>query len=231
MTINYSEQLHNVLLYSTQEAERLGNNYVGPEHLLLGLLRNGAGKAIDILNHSHVNLSRVKQAIESQIRTDNEPTGEEIPLLKTTERIKKIMELETRSLSSDTADTEHLLLAILKEKNNLAVDVLTAEHITYEDAKNFVESPDNLPSMGSGFQEEDDDDEDLRKKQKPSAGAAPKQSDTPALDTFGVDITKAAQENRLDPIVGREREIERLAQILSRRKKNNPVLIGEPVVS
>lgn len=230
MTINYSEQLHNVLLYSTQEAERLGNNYVGPEHLLLGLLRNGAGKAIDILNHSHVNLSRVKQAIESQIRTDNEPTGEEIPLLKTTERIKKIMELETRSLSSDTADTEHLLLAILKEKNNLAVDVLTAEHITYEDAKNFVESPDNLPSMGSGFQEEDDDDEDLRKKQKPSAGAAPKQSDTPALDTFGVDITKAAQENRLDPIVGREREIERLAQILSRRKKNNPVLIGDPGV-
>ena len=229
MTINYSEQLHNVLLYSAQEAERLGNNYVGPEHLLLGLLRNGTGKAIDILNHSHVNLVRVKQSIESQIRTDHEPTGEEIPLLKSTERIKKIMELETRAFSSDIADTEHLLLAILKEKNNLAVDVLNAEHITYQEAKTFIESPADLPSMSS-FQDDEDEDEDPRRKQKASATSAPKQSDTPALDSFGTDITKAAQENRLDPIVGREKEIERLAQILSRRKKNNPVLIGDPGV-
>ena len=104
MTINYSEQLHKVLTYSTQEAERLGNNYVGPEHLLLGLLRNGSGKAIEILNHSNVNLLRVKQSIESQIRTDIEPSGQEIPLLKSTERIKKIMELETRSLASELAE-------------------------------------------------------------------------------------------------------------------------------
>ncbi|MCE5332236.1 MAG: ATP-dependent Clp protease ATP-binding subunit [Bacteroidales bacterium] len=230
MTINYSEQLHNVLLYSTQEAERLGNNYVGPEHLLLGLLRNGTGKAIEILNQSHVNLPKIKQIIESQIRTDKEPTGEEIPVLKSTERIKKIMELETRSLSAETADTEHLLLAILKEKNNLAVETLSAEHLTYEQAKAFVEEPKDLPMLGSSFQDEDDEDDDPRRKQKSHAQQSAKQSDTPALDTFGVDITKAAQENRLDPIVGRVKEIERLAQILSRRKKNNPVLIGDPGV-
>ncbi len=230
MTVNYSEQLHNVLMYSSQEAERLGNNYVGPEHLLLGIIRNGQGKAIDILNNSHVNLFKIKQAIESQIRTDMEPTGEEIPNLKSTERIKKIMELESRSLSADTADTEHLLLAILKEKNNLAGDILTDEHITYEDAKSYIEAPEDTPQMGSNFQDEDDDEDDPRQKQKSGSSAGSKQSDTPALDTFGTDITKAARENRLDPIVGRNREIERLAQILSRRKKNNPVLIGDPGV-
>ena len=228
MSVNYSEQLHNVLLYSSQEAERLGNNYVGPEHLLLGILRNGQGKAIDVMNGAHVNLLKVKQSIESQIRTDLEPTGADIPLLKSTERIKKIMELETRSLSAETADTEHLLLAILKEKNNLAVDVLTAENLSYDQVKNMIEEPKDI-RMSSGFQDEDDDDE-LRRPKKGGAAAGAKQSDTPALDTFGTDITKAALENRLDPIVGREKEIERLAQILSRRKKNNPVLIGDPGV-
>ncbi len=230
MTVNYSEQLHNVLLYSSQEAERLGNNYVGPEHLLLGILRTESSKAIDILNGSHVNLAKIKQTIESQIRTDSEPSGEEIPNLKSTEKIKKIMELETRSMSAEMADTEHLLLAILKEKNNLASDVLMAEHLTYDQVKAYIEEPNDV-SMGSSFQDDDDEDEDPRHKKK--AQVTPpgsKQSDTPALDTFGTDITKAAQENRLDPIVGRNREIERLAQILSRRKKNNPVLIGDPGV-
>ena len=230
MTVNYSEQLHNVLLYSTQEAERLGNNYVGPEHLLLGLIRNGKGKAIDILNVAHINVLKIKQTIESQIRTDMEPTGEDIPNLKSTERIKKIMELESRSLSAETADTEHLLLAILKEKNNLAGDILMAEQLTYEDAKSYIEAPKDVPMMGSNFQDEDDDEDDPRHKQKSNPSSGAKQSDTPALDTFGTDITKAALENRLDPIVGRSREIERLAQILSRRKKNNPVLIGDPGV-
>src|ERR1035437_5746585 len=228
MTVNYSEQLHNVLLYSSQEAERLGNNYVGPEHLLLGILRNGSGKAIDILNGTHVSLSKIKQSIESQIRTDLEPSGQEIPTLKSTEKIKKIMELETRSMSAETADTEHLLLAILKEKNNLAGDILSAEHLTYDQANAFIEKPEII--MGSSFSDEDDDEDDPRKKKANASSAGAKQSDTPALDTFGTDITKAALENRLDPIVGRNNEIERLAQILSRRKKNNPVLIGDPGV-
>jgi ATP-dependent Clp protease ATP-binding subunit ClpC len=230
MLVNYTEQLHNVLVFSTQEAERLGNNYVGPEHLLLGLLRNGTGKAIDILNQLHINMQRVKQSIESQIRTDAEPTGNEIPLLKSTERIKKLMELESKSMSSEMADTEHLLLAILKDKNNLATDVLTDENITYEKAKALMDIPQDTPLMGQNFQDDDEEDDDPRGKQKNRGAGTPKQSDTPALDTFGTDITKAAMENRLDPIVGREREIERLAQILSRRKKNNPVLIGDPGV-
>jgi len=229
MTVNYSEQLHNVLLYSSQEAERLGNNYVGPEHLLLGILRNGIGKAIDILNVSHINILKIKQTIESQIRTDIEPTGADIPNLKSTERIKKIMELETRSMSVEIADTEHLLLAILKEKNNMAGNILIAEHLTYDQVKALIEEPKDV-RMSSNFQDEDDDDEDPRHKKKSNPSSGTKQSDTPALDTFGTDITKAAQENRLDPIVGRNKEIERLAQILSRRKKNNPVLIGDPGV-
>lgn len=231
MTVNYSEQLHNVLQYSTQEAERLGNNYVGPEHLLLGLLRNGQGKAIEILQNLRINLPKIKQTIESQIRTEKEPGGEKIPVLKSTERIKKIMELESRMFDTDVADTEHLLLAILKEKNNLAVDVLNAEDLTYDQVKSYLESPKpDGTVMGAGFHDEDDEDDDPRSQQKTPPAGGQKHSDTPALDTFGADITKAAIENRLDPIVGREREIERLAQILSRRKKNNPVLIGDPGV-
>ena len=233
MTINYSEQLQDVLLYSTQEAERLGNNYVGPEHLLLAILRNGTGKAIDILNYSQVNTQKVKQAIESRIRTDREPTGDAIPVLKSTDRIKKLMELETRSLLSDTADTEHLLLAILKEKNNLAVDVLATENMSYEQVKAHLRGTSVEPQVSANFMEDEDEDEDMSvhsRQRQTVSGNSQKQSDTPALDSFGTDMTKAALENRLDPVVGREKEIERLAQILSRRKKNNPVLIGDPGV-
>ncbi len=230
MTINYTEQLHNVLQYSTQEAERLGNDYVGPEHLLLGLLRNGKGKAIDVLLKLQVNLARVKQNIESKIRTDKEPTGEELPVLKSAERIKRIMELETRLLSSEMADTEHLLLALTKEKDNLAVDALTEEHVNYDQIKDELKKPDSLPPITSSSFQDDEEDEESRSKPKGSTSGAGKTSETPALDTFGVDITKAASEDKLDPIVGREKEIERLAQILSRRKKNNPVLIGDPGV-
>ncbi|HOL00171.1 MAG TPA: ATP-dependent Clp protease ATP-binding subunit [Paludibacteraceae bacterium] len=228
MIVNYSEQLHNVFQYSVQEAERLGNNYLGPEHLLLGILRNGKGKAIDILNYSQINVSKIKQTIENQIRTDKEPDGEKIPVLKSTERIKKMMELEAKSLSVETADTEHLLLAILKEKDNLAGEILNEENLTYEIAKSYIEHSTDF-QLNSSFQDDDDEEETFHSQQKNISGSS-KQSDTPALDTFGTDITKAAMENRLDPVVGRETEIERLAQILSRRKKNNPVLIGDPGV-
>lgn len=228
MIVNYSEQLHNVFQYSVQEAERLGNNYLGPEHLLLGILRNGKGKAIDILNYSQINVSKIKQTIENQIRTDKEPDGEKIPVLKSTERIKKMMELEAKSLSAETADTEHLLLAILKEKDNLAGEILNEENLTYEIAKSYIEHSTDF-QLNSSFQDDDDEEETFHSQQKNISGSS-KQSDTPALDTFGTDITKAAMENRLDPVVGRETEIERLAQILSRRKKNNPVLIGDPGV-
>ncbi len=230
MTSNYSEQLQNILIYSTQEAERLGNNYVGPEHLLLGILRNGSGKAIEMLKLSQIDLSKIKQNIESQIRTGLEPTGAEIPFLKSSERIKRLMELESRALAAQTVDTEHLLLAILKEKNNLAVDVLQAENLDYEQARALLDPSRQTSNMHSGFQDDEDDDDEPRRQRPTANPASGKTSETPALDTFGTDITKAALENRLDPIVGREKEIERLAQILSRRKKNNPVLIGDPGV-
>ncbi|MBP1664974.1 MAG: clpC [Bacteroidetes bacterium] len=232
MSVNYTEQLNNVFIYSVQEAERLGNAYVGPEHLLLALIRVGNNRALDLLVSMNVDINNVKQKIESLVRTDMEPTGGEIPLLKSTEKIKKIMELEARSLSASSADTEHLLLAILKDKNNLAVDVLNSEKLTYENllaCLKPVEPAADQPKNNQASDDEDEDEDQFHKKSKSKQPGA-KQSETPALDTFGSDITKAAMENRLDPIVGREREIERLAQILSRRKKNNPVLIGDPGV-
>ncbi|MFV0391741.1 MAG: ATP-dependent Clp protease ATP-binding subunit [Paludibacteraceae bacterium] len=233
MPVKYSEQLNNVFKYSTQEAERLGNAYVGPEHLLLGLIREGDSRAISLLTRMDVDINHVKQRIESLVRTDVEPSGNEIPLLKSTEKIKKIMELEVRSLSADSADTDHLLLALLKDKNNLAVDVLSTENVTYEKLMTFV-NPSHKPNIQAASSlpsEEDDDEEDpFTERKTRTKKQGNKQSDTPALDTFGTDITKAAAENRLDPVVGREKEIERIAQILSRRKKNNPVLIGDPGV-
>lgn len=229
MNIQYSELVNAALIYSSQEAERLGNNYIGPEHILLGLIRNGEGKALVLLQQMHINPAYLKEKIESQIRTNNNAETIELVTLKSTERIKKLMELEARSLMSEVVDTEHVLLAILKEKNNIAFETLNNEMVNYEKIRALISQTNNQPVQGTAFHDEDEE-EDLRKRPKQAGSSASKTSDTPALDSFGVDITKAAKENRLDPIVGREKEIERLAQILSRRKKNNPVLIGDPGV-
>ncbi len=234
METNYSERLINAIAYSRQEAERLGNNYVGPEHLLLALLRDDEGKVADILRQTQVNVRKVKQTIESRIRTDMISTGETIPLLRSTERVLRMMELESRDLLSSHVGTEHLLLAILKEKNSLAVEVLETERVSYDVVKSFLQGTTIRPRMASEFAEEDEDDDEPNvhhSTRRPTfSSSSSKQSDTPALDSFGTDITRAAMDNKLDPIVGREKEIERLAQILSRRKKNNPVLIGDPGV-
>lgn len=233
MSVKYSEEVNNVFTYSAQEAERLGNAYVGPEHLLLGLIRENRGRAIELMYMMDVDIEKVKQKIEALVRTDQEPTGNELPLLKSTKKIKRLMELEARSLGEDSADTEHLLLAILKDKNNLAVDVLSAEDVTYEKVLSFL-NPDELMDFEASSmpppEEEDEEEDPFSRRVFRSKLSGSKQSETPALDTFGTDITKAAMENRLDPVVGREKEIERIAQILSRRKKNNPVLIGDPGV-
>lgn len=233
MAVEYSEKLHNIFNYSVQEAERLGNTYVGPEHLLLGIIREGNGRAIGLMQELDVDLNNVKYKIESLVRTDNEISGIEIKTLKSLDKIKKIMELEARSLSAVSADTEHLLLAILKEKNNLAYDVLRSDNVSYELVWSLLNpTPSSGVQANADFPTDEDDDEEQfsSKKTSKQKASGSKQSDTPALDTFGTDITKAAKENRLDPIVGREKEIERIAQILSRRKKNNPVLIGDPGV-
>ncbi|MBN1462495.1 MAG: ATP-dependent Clp protease ATP-binding subunit [Paludibacteraceae bacterium] len=232
MENNFSQQVKDALIFSKEEAERLGNDYIGPEHLLLGIIREGESKAIDLLTSFKVDIQKVKQKIENQIRTDKDVTKTAtLPLLKSTDKILKIISLEVRALGDKEADTEHLLLAILKENNNFASEVLLAEHIDYIVVRDSLlkEKQKDISSSYQGGDDDEDDDIPLTpKQQKPSGSKS--SNDTPVLDNFGSDMNKAAEEGRLDPVVGREIEIERLAQILSRRKKNNPVLIGEPGV-
>jgi len=235
--------MRDVIGYSREEAQRLGNESIAPEHLLLGILRERDSKALMYLSKLNIDTLRVKSSIESRIIRQEAPNkNTNIPLDKSAERVLKMVMLEARSLeargfSINVIDTEHLLLAILKEKNNLAAEVLSEEGLEWgklQDA--IVGSP--TPFAGPGFTEFNEDDEDDPRNENSSNQQSAKQEqakqggngDTPALDNFGNDITKAAQEGRLDPVVGRENEILRLAQILSRRKKNNPVLIGEPGV-
>ena len=219
-----------------EEAIRLGNESIGLEHIFLGILRDGEGVAIEILSNLSVNLSEIKQSIEEKLRTGKDIDSQaSVQLLKSAEKALKLVYLEARAFNSPTINTGHLLLALIKDKDSLISNILSEYHINYYILKSRLEDYKN-PEAKSDFDDEDSDDDSYSK----SAGGAsssssakkpanPK-SDTPVLDNFGVDITKAAEENNLDPIVGREREIERLAQILSRRKKNNPILIGEPGV-
>ncbi len=233
METNFSQTVKDALQYSREDAERLGNNYIGPEHLLLGLMREEHNKAIELLREFNVDLRRVKQKIESQIRTDNVVEESEITLLKSTDKILKIITLEVRSLGDKEADAEHLLLAILKENKNFATEVLSEEHVDYVVLRDHLQKerhvdPSALYQSGDG--EEDEEEEIPMNPKQPKSNNPKAGGDTPVLDNFGVDMNKAADEGRLDPVVGRDVEIERLAQILSRRKKNNPVLIGEPGV-
>ncbi len=236
MNTNFSQRVKDVLIYSREEAERLGNNYIGPEHLLLGIIRDGEGPAMDALLALNVDIRKVKQIIEASLRTDNTiHAGQEIPLIKSTEKILKIIYLEARALHCDVMDTDHLLLAIMKDNSNIAAETLQNENVTYSTLVSVIGKKDIR--MGNGVQEEEEEDDEMlfnSSKNKSAAGAAATSqktdNPTPVLDNFGSDMTLAAEEGRLDPIIGRDKEIERLAQILSRRKKNNPVLIGEPGV-
>lgn len=233
MDSQFSQRVKDILAYSKEEAIRLGNSYISPEHLFLGILRDGEGVAVDILINSGVDLLVLKGSIEKSIRVDKPlpmPESAIIPLLKSTERILKLVHLEARSLKSATIETEHLLLAILKDENSLVTRFLREMDVDYQSVRRYVEN--EAPSAKADFPR-DEDDEGMTfgpQKGQPGSASSKPSSETPVLDNFGIDLTKAAEEGRLDPIVGRDREIERLAQILSRRKKNNPVLIGEPGV-
>jgi len=235
MDSQFSQRVKDILGYSKEEAIRLGNSHISPEHLFLGILRDGESIAIELLINLGIDLMVLKSSLEKSIKVDSPvPTAdiEVIPLLRSTERILKLVYLEAKSLKSSTIDTEHLLLAILKDENALVTRFLTELDVTYQTVRRMVES--DSPIARADFpRDEDDEGQGLGstgKGQTPSAPASKSSSETPVLDNFGIDLTKAAEEGRLDPVVGREREIERLAQILSRRKKNNPVLIGEPGV-
>jgi ATP-dependent Clp protease ATP-binding subunit ClpC len=234
MDSRFSQRIKDVLTYSREEALRLGNAYIGPEHLFLGILRDGEGMAIDILVNLGADLYEMKKSVEKEVHPDGASPAAEadnLPLLKTSERILKLVYLEAKAFNNPTIDTGHLLLAILKDETGIPARVMHELDITYQVVREEMQHLQIEAS--SDFGNEDDDDKPPYGSQKPNpgSGAAPKSSsDTPVLDNFGVDLTKAAEEGKLDPIIGREREIERLAQILSRRKKNNPILIGEPGV-
>ena len=245
MNNQFSQRVSDIITYSKEEANRLRNRYIGPEHLLLGMLRDGGGKAIEILLKLDIDLKRVKSRLEGFLKDAEDDTllpDAEVPLSPMTAKILKMCMLEARLLKSATADTEHVLLAILKDGDNLAATVLEEHRVDYQAVFEQLSMKSTNPNAGMGFAEDDEEDEEdmsmSRSSRTGGAGSASAaqtasrkpSNDTPVLDNFGVDMTRAAEEGKLDPVVGREREIERLAQILSRRKKNNPVLIGEPGV-
>lgn len=236
MNNQFSQKVSDILIYSKEEAERLRNNYIGPEHLLLGLIRDGEGKAIDLLSKFHVNLQDIKKEIEALLLKENFEnlvSGDEIVLNESAARVLKLCILEARLLKSNIADSEHILLAILKDKKNLAAKILEQNDIYYS---NIFELISLKPDINSGLGFNGEEDEEVVSDRIPGQNNIQQSqqqkvvNDTPVIDSFGVDLTRAAEDGKLDPVVGREKEIERLAQILSRRKKNNPILIGEPGV-
>jgi len=238
MDAKFSQRIRDILAYSKEEAIRLGNDYIGTEHLFLGILREGEGRAIDILMSLGVELGDVKKLVEQKIkRNEKVADPENIPLLKSVERALKLIYLEAKYFRNTTINTKHLLLAILKDETSVVTQILGNMNINYNTVKSQIELEEDISPQASADNPYDDDDDDAEQGGQFGKGgtggqqhASKTSSDTPVLDNFGIDLTKAAEEDRLDPIVGRNKEIERLAQILSRRKKNNPVLIGEPGV-
>ena len=234
MDNNFSTQVKEIISFSREEALRLGNDFIGTEHLLLGLIREGDNTAIRILKSFNVDLYELRKEIELAVK---DKTGKNIaninslPLTKQAEKVIRVTVLEAKALKSTTVETEHLMLSILKNKENIATQILNQFDVDYDlfrQELGIVKSND----VRSEYSEENDDDFEDEKKfsQSKSRQAGATKSKTPVLDNFGRDITKLAEMGALDPIVGRESEIERVSQILSRRKKNNPILIGEPGV-
>lgn len=243
MSNELSQKISEILSLSKEEATRLRSRTINPEHLLLGIIRRGKGCALDILGSMNINLQELKEAIERRIAPASLadiPYDDNVEMSLSTARVLRFCTLEARAFKA-TADAEHLILGILKEKNNMAAEILEANDITYSRMFDTIKSttPDknNNISNGLGFTDNDDEEEDGLPSNNSSTSQhttgtqqTKSTNDTPVLDNFGVDMTKAASEGRLDPVIGREKEIERISQILSRRKKNNPILIGEPGV-
>jgi len=238
MDNNFSAQVKEVISYSREEALRLGNDFIGTEHLVLGLIRDGENAAVKILKSLNIDIFELRKEIEIAVK---DKTGKNIaninslPLTKQAEKVIRITVLEAKAHKSPQVECEHLMLSILKNKENIATQILNQFDVDYDIFKNelsFVSR--NPPAAEFNDEGEEDFDEDRKqygtsKSQRPGTTSQPK-TKTPVLDNFGRDITRLAENGSLDPIVGRETEIERVSQILSRRKKNNPILIGEPGV-
>ncbi|MBR9976084.1 MAG: ATP-dependent Clp protease ATP-binding subunit [Bacteroidetes bacterium] len=224
---NFSNRVQEVIRLSREEALRLGHDYIGTEHLLLGIIREGEGIAVKILRNLGCDLYQVKKSIEDTVRSSGGTiTIGNIPLTKQAEKVLKITYLEAKLYKSEVIGTEHLLLSLLRDDDNIAAQILNQFNVQYDLVRNELDNiisgkpsaPSN-PEAGKGAERGESAGEKRGDRVK-----------TPVLDNFGRDLTKMAIDDKLDPIVGREKEIERVAQVLSRRKKNNPVLIGEPGV-
>ncbi|MBW7891540.1 MAG: ATP-dependent Clp protease ATP-binding subunit [Chitinophagaceae bacterium] len=235
MDNNFSTQVKEIISFSREEALRLGNDFIGTEHLLLGLIREGENLAVKILKNLNVDLYELRKEVELAIK---DKTGKNIaninslPLTKQAEKVIRVTVLEAKALKSPTVETEHLMLSILKNKENIATQILNQFDVDYDLFRNELGMVKSNDVRSEYTDDADDDFEDERKsyQQKAKVQSSGAKSKTPVLDNFGRDITKLAEMGTLDPIVGREEEIERVSQILSRRKKNNPILIGEPGV-
>ncbi|MBN8703481.1 MAG: ATP-dependent Clp protease ATP-binding subunit [Bacteroidetes bacterium] len=233
MEAKFSPRVKDVITFSREEALRLGHDYIGTEHLLLGIIREGEGMAIRLMKALQVNIPELRKTVEQSIAvtTKKNTNMGNIPLIKQAEKALKITYLEAKLFKSPVIGTEHLLLSILKDEDNVATKSLHKYGVDYETIKQELENMTIDPKAEFPANPADDDNDDDAGSF--SAGAkktTDSKSKTPVLDNFGRDLTKAAEEGKLDPIVGREKEIERVSQILSRRKKNNPILIGEPGV-
>ena len=242
MDAKFSPRVKEVISYSREEALRLGHDYIGVEHLLLGIIREGEGIAMRMITSSGINSKDLRKKLESKLDsgqlTELKNSGN-IPLLKQAEKVLKITYLEAKLFKSNMIGTEHLLLSILKEDNNIASSILKEYNLNYESVKEELDimtesgyKPEIYPEskMPESADENDEEKEDTFSSSSSSKKTSDSKSKTPVLDNFGRDLTKFAEDDKLDPIVGREKEIERVSQILSRRKKNNPLLIGEPGV-
>lgn len=248
MEAKFSNKVKEVIALAREEALRLGHDYIGTEHLMLGIIRDGEGPGIELLHKSGVSLDQLRQSIEHSTASTSRSSFDKqsmlnIPLTKQAEKVLRLTYLEAKYFKTNLVGTEHLLMAILRDEDNVATQILEKYQVHYDLIKEMVEfqssnSQDNTPKASS---DTDDSDDDNRLFGGSGSGAqggssssstakAGEKSKTPVLDNFGRDLTKIAEQGKLDAIVGREKEIERVAQILSRRKKNNPILIGEPGV-
>jgi len=239
MEPKFSQKVKDIITLAREEALRLGHDYIGTEHLILGMIRDGEGIALNLLKGAGVSLEELRITIEQATKgtaTNNIKNLANIPLTRQSEKVLKITHLEAKIFKSQLIGTEHLLLAILRDGDNLGGQILQKFHLNYEQTKEMLDY--QLTGQKPVMERPETDDDDERIFGSGSGGYSqqrndpknPEKSKTPVLDNFGRDLTKLAEVGKLDPIVGREKEIERVAQILSRRKKNNPILIGEPGV-
>ncbi len=238
MEAKFSNRVKEVISLSREEALRLGHDYIGTEHLLLGMIREGEGVAVSLLKKLGISLDELRGSVEKVSKgtaSHDVKNLANIPLTRQSEKVLKITYLEAKIFKSQLIGTEHLLLSILRDEDNIATQILEKFDVNYDVVKELLEYQTENPMASS---DTDDPDEDSSKLFGSTPGGSSggkekkggEKSRTPVLDNFGRDLTKLAEDDKLDPIVGREKEIERVAQILSRRKKNNPILIGEPGV-